>query len=150
MKVKDIMNNIVKVPIDITVVKAAMLMKEKNIGSVVIQDGDDFVGILTERDILNKIVAAGKDTTKEIVKNIMSGPILTIDVDSDISEASEKMEKHNIRRLLVEENNKIAGIITLRDVTKSMRYTLARKYTLGKDKQYQYSRPDYYGHKVKE
>lgn len=144
MKVKDIMNNIVTVSFNITVFEAAIIMSKKNIGSVVIKDGDKFLGILTERDILNKIVATGKDPTRELVKNVMSCPILTIDADSEISEAGEKMEKHNIRRLLVKENNKVRGIITLRDLTKGTRYKLIR------NKQYQYSRPSYYGYKVKE
>jgi len=144
MKVKDIMNRIVTAPINTSVVEAAIIMNKKNVGSVMIKEGDDFIGILTERDILNKIVAEGKDPKKENVKNVMTSSILTINGDSEVSGASKKMEEHHIRRLLVEESDKITGIISLRDVTESMRYTLAR------NKQHQYSRPDYYGHKVKE
>ena len=144
MRVGDIMHNLVTASSSATVLEVAKLMKKKAIGSVVIKNGDNLLGILTERDIMTKIVAEYKDPTKVNVRSVMASPILTIDADSEISEASKKMEKHNIRRLLVKENDKIVGIITLRDVTKSMRYTLVR------NKQYKYARPDYYGHKIKE
>lgn len=130
MKVKEIMSkNIIKINNEITISKAAEIMDEKSIGSLVVEENGEMYGIITERDILKKLVAKGKDPSKTFVKEIMSHFIVKADVNTDIEEARDMLEKNNIRRLVITENDKIVGIITIRDINRNMRYLLGRRIT---------------------
>ncbi len=128
MKVRDIMHGVTKLSSSTTIVEAAIIMDRKKIGSVLIEENDKVMGIMTERDIL-RIVAKGKDPNKVTVKEIMSSPIITVDANVDLSVASSIMERNNIRRLVVTENGEIAGIVTTRDVSNNVNYLLAKGAT---------------------
>jgi CBS domain-containing protein len=97
---------------------AIRTMVEKNIGSVLVTREGSMVGIVTERDILRKLVL-GNSYTKLKVGDVMSSPLVTIDSRAAIGEAADLMAEKNIRRLLVTKNGKILGIITERDVIKA-------------------------------
>jgi CBS domain-containing protein len=101
-------------------------MDKENIGSVIVEDGNS-VCILTERDILRKIVAKGRDTHKTLVRDIMVGPLITIGPEKTVGEADELMTKHKIRRLPVMKSGNMIGIVTVRDVSKGLRYTLGKR-----------------------
>lgn len=139
MIVKDIMHHIIKVPLDTTVSEAAKLMDRKVIGSLVIEEGGRMVGIVTERDILRKVVAAERNLDKTTVKDIMSCPLITIASSASLEAANDLMANHKIRRLMVTEDGEIVGIITTRNVMENIRYTLGR---IIKDDS-SYSRPSY-------
>jgi len=99
---------------------AMKLMVEKNIGSVVVTEGGEMVGIVTERDVLRKCCPQAEcDVMK--ARDVMSSPLVTIDGGAALGEAADLMAEKRIRRLLVTEGGKICGIITERDV---MRATL--------------------------
>ena len=133
MVVKDIMyRNIIKVPSTTTVVEATRIMDKNNIGCVLATEGDKTVGIMTERDVLKKVVAARRNCEKTTVKEVMTSPLITIESDTTIEEANDFMEKNKIRRLVVTDNGKIAGIITIRDIARNYKYSIARKI-LGKE-----------------
>jgi len=128
MVVKDIVKrNIVFISANESIQDAAMLMDDRNIGSLLIRDKGQYVGIITERDIMRKVVAMGKiaDVTK--VRDIMSPALLTIDINSTLEEAQIMMDKKGIRRLVVTEKDRIVGIITQRDVANSLVYSFARR-----------------------
>ncbi len=101
---------------DESVANAAKMMKDKKVGSLIVKDKNTN-GIITERDILYKITAEGKDAKKVKVKDIMSKPLITIDANASVKDAIALMSKHNIRRVVVVENNQIIGVVTQRVIT---------------------------------
>ena len=129
MKVKDALHGITKVSYLTTITEAAVIMDKRKIGSVLIEENGKVIGIMTERDILKKIVAKGENPNKVTVKEIMSSPLITIDANAELSVASSIMEKNNIRRLVVTDNKEIVGIITTRDVSNNVNYLLAKGAT---------------------
>jgi len=107
--------NPVTVKPNISVKEAAKIMKKKGIGNCIVAD-DKPMGIVTESDIIKKVVAEGLDTNNVLVKDIMTTPIIVIGPYVDIEEAMRTMSKCNIRRLPVVEKGKLVGIITQKDV----------------------------------
>lgn len=139
MKIKEMMSGVIKISAEHTVSDAAKIMDEKDFGSLPIEEDGKVIGIITERDVLRKIVAKGKDPKTTPVKDIMTSPIITIGPENSVEEANEIMTSKNIRRLPVEENGKVIGMITLKDVSKSLRYSLGKRLIKEKD----YPRPGY-------
>jgi len=127
MRVKEIMHGVTKIPFWSTVSEAARIMDEKSIGSVLIEENRRVIGIVTERDILRKIVAKGKNPDKVKVKDIMNDPIITIDANEDILEASKIMDEKRIRRLIVVENGQIVGKITANSISRNLKYMVVRE-----------------------
>ncbi|MDF2956864.1 MAG: Signal-transduction protein containing cAMP-binding [Candidatus Alkanophagales archaeon MCA70_species_1] len=116
MKVKDIMSkSIVTAEVDASVEVAARLMRDKNVGSLVVMKGSVPVGIVTERDLITKVLAENKKPSDVLLKDIMSVPLITIDAESSVSEAIELMREKGVRRLLVLEGGKLVGIVTVRE-----------------------------------
>jgi CBS domain-containing protein len=103
------------------VVDAAKLMVEKNIETLIICWGEDAVGILTEKDIVRRVVAKKLPYSTKLLE-IMSKPVITINVNSFLEEANRKMEENRVKRLPVEDKGRIVGIITATDILKSMKY----------------------------
>lgn len=95
--------------------EAAEIMKKKGIGNCIVID-EKPLGIITESDILKKVVAKGLDAGKVLVEEIMVTPLIIIDPYVDIEEAMRTMSKCNIRRLPVIEDGKLIGIITVKDI----------------------------------
>ncbi len=116
--------NIVTVNATTTVSEVAGLMASKNIGSVLVMDSDrgEYVGIVTERDIVRKVVAKGVDASSYMVKGIMSTPLVTIDRDKTIFEAGDLMDQKKVRHLAVVEGDKIVGIVSIRDIINPAQY----------------------------
>ncbi|MEW6593005.1 MAG: CBS domain-containing protein [Candidatus Hadarchaeota archaeon] len=100
-----------------TVAKAAKLMASRSVGSIVVLKGKTPVGILTERDVLDKVVSEDLKPSKVLVEKVMSSPIMTVTPDTDVTEAAKMMSKNKIRRLPVVEKGKLIGIITSADIT---------------------------------
>jgi CBS domain-containing protein len=100
----------------------AKIMSEKKIGSIIISGNGELSGILTERDLVRKVLAKGKDPKSVKVNDIMSKPVVRINEDSDLLDASELMKKKNIRRLVVvDKTKKIVGILSTNDMARVMR-----------------------------
>ena len=123
MKVFEAMTkNPVTVKPNSSVQDAAKIMSEKKIGSIIISGNGEFSGILTERDLVRKVLARGKDPKSVKVNEIMSKPVVRIDEDSDLLDASELMKKKNIRRLVVvDKTKKLVGILSTNDMARVMR-----------------------------
>lgn len=119
-RVKDVMSKNVKtVEPSATVVEAAEVMKNHKIGGLVIVDDEKPVGIITERDIVYKIVV-GKKSLDTKVDEIMSKDLRTIGVERNIDDAAKIMAAHLIRRLpVVDEDGKLVGIIAVKDIMKA-------------------------------
>ena len=111
-----------KTPITITpkntIFEAAKLMKKERIGNVIVSEKKILVGILSEQDIIYKVVAEKKDSNKVLVGDIMSKNVVSITPDKDITDAMLKMSQLKVRRLPVIEDGQILGMLTQKDILK--------------------------------
>jgi CBS domain-containing protein len=99
-----------------SVVEAARLMRDEDVGSVPVMDEGALAGIITDRDITIKVVAEGLDATSTTVGEHMSAHPVTGRPDMTLKEAAELMGREQIRRLPVVEQNRLVGIISLGDL----------------------------------
>lgn len=102
-----------------TVYDAAKQMNERRIGALVVTDGDRVVGIFTERDILNRIVAAGLDPKATPVRDVMTSPMACGRRDSKLAECKSVMASKRIRHLPIVEDGKLYGMISAGDILAS-------------------------------
>lgn len=120
IKVQDIMTRaLITVNPSTTVLQVAKMMEQGGIGAVIVKDGDDLVGIVTDRDYATK-VAANNLSFDTPVEKIMSSPLITINQGELISAAAETMASKKIRKLAVSDNGNIAGIITSTDLVNQL------------------------------
>ncbi len=108
----------IAVPPDTHVVDALRIMAEKNIGSVLVMHGGEYMGIITERDYSRKVVLKGKNSADTNVSEIMSTGLPSVKLTDSIEHCMQLMTGNNIRYLPVFENNTLAGIISMSDVVK--------------------------------
>jgi len=115
MLVKDVMTkNVITIDSNQTILDAYKKYRDNKVGSLVVTDKEKLIGIVTERDLIEK--AIDKDLKTTLVKDIMTPNIKTISPSEDIDTASELMEKFNIKKLPVIYNDNITGIITINDI----------------------------------
>ncbi|RLF58984.1 MAG: hypothetical protein DRN25_04545 [Thermoplasmata archaeon] len=127
MKVKDVMSKNVKtISPEATMEEAALKMRKNKIGCLVVVEGEKPIGIITERDLVYKIVAEGKDT-KTKVREVMSKDLKTIDKEADLKLAAKLMATHIIRRLPVVDNDRLVGIVTLEDIMRAEKIGIDRR-----------------------
>lgn len=116
-KVKDLMSKeIVTVDVGDTVYVASKVMAEKQRGYAIVLKTGKPAGMVTERDLVWKVVAKEIDPSKVRVEEIMASPLITIDPDADLSTAAEIMEKNRIRRLPVTRGDILYGVVSARDI----------------------------------
>src|SRR5437773_2581581 len=108
----------IAVPPDTTVVEALKIMAEKNIGSVLVMDGGEYLGIMTERDYSRKVALKGKNSAVTKVAEIMSIDLPSVKPDDTVEHCMQLMSDKNIRYLPVFENEMLAGLISMSDVVK--------------------------------
>ena len=127
--------NPVMVKPTISVFEVAKLMKKRKSGSVIVVEENQPLGILTESDILRKVVAEGLNAEEVSVAEVMSTPIIVTDPYISIEQAMRTMGRCNIRRLPVVEGGKLTGIITHRDITRisPLLYELCREWPSSED-----------------
>ena len=99
-----------------TVQEAAQYMHSHNIGSVVVSKFDKPIGIVTERDLTQKVVAGGLDPDSTQITEIMTEKLQTMDRYLPIDEANEFMHKNKIRHLAITEEDKIVGMLSVKDL----------------------------------
>ena len=95
-----------------TVSSLMFKMINENIGAVVVVDEGRAVGIITEKDVLERVIMSGKDVYKTRAKDVMSKPLISIEADRPIKEALELMRKNKIKRLAVTKNGFLIGLAT--------------------------------------
>ncbi|TXT56671.1 MAG: hypothetical protein BAJATHORv1_20263 [Candidatus Thorarchaeota archaeon] len=119
MSIRDIMTvKVVTTPPDATAFNVAELMRKADIGSIIIVDSGRPVGIVTEADIVRRVIAEEKDPKKTTAKEIMTSPLVHVEPDTGLTTAMRVMAKSNIRRVAVLKNDSLAGIVTSRDILK--------------------------------
>lgn len=117
MKVREIMTTeLVTVPPSASLTEAARLMRDADIGNVLIQDQDRLVGILTDRDITIRAVAEGMNPSQSQVGDFMTRDLFTGLPDWDVEDAVDLLAEEQIRRLPVVENGRLVGILALGDI----------------------------------
>ncbi len=108
--------NVVTIDPDQTIESAARLMTRYNISSVIVSEGDDIVGILTERDIMMRIVAVGQNPKKVHVREIMTPDIVSCDPSTPLVEACRTMQENRIKKLAVFDDHGLKGIVSITDI----------------------------------
>ena len=117
MQVKDIMHGDVQTTApDDTFAHVAALLHDNAISSVIVMEGDRIAGIVTERDLVN-LVADGKDPQTTSVSDRMTRNVDTVGPRTDIAEAAEHMARLKIRHLPIVDEERLVGIISIRDLT---------------------------------
>jgi len=99
--------------------EAARLMTERRIGSVAVRDGGTIVGLVTERDLVETVLARGRDASQPIREAMRPG-LPRVSADATETECSALMRDHTTRHLLVEEGGKVVGIVSMRDIIQLM------------------------------
>ncbi len=119
--VADIMSSpVVTLDEEVNVRDAALLMTDKRIGSIVVTERGKPVGIVTERDILERVVGPCKDPCETKMKEIMSTPLITITKETAILDAMRKMRENVISRLVVMDADALLGIVSERDIIRAV------------------------------
>lgn len=106
-----------------SVFDALRMMSDKDVGALVVMDGDEMVGIMSERDYARKIVLVGKSSRETRVDEIMSGHVYTIHPEQTVEEAMELMNSKRVRHLPVVEDGekeRVLGMISIGDVVKAI------------------------------
>lgn len=118
MKVKDCMcGEVCCVKTNATVKEIAKLMEQNHIGCVpVCNETNEIVGLITDRDIVLRGIACGRDINKMVANEIMTTNICTCNENDDICQVEKKMSRNQIRRIPVVDNSKVIGILTFGDL----------------------------------
>jgi CBS domain-containing protein len=106
----------VTVESDATIVDAARLMRDRDIGPLLVVDGGTVQGIVTDRDIVVRAVADGRDPSTVRIAEVCTGDVETLSPDEPISDAVRRMEQRDVRRLPVVEGGRPVGIVSMGDL----------------------------------
>jgi len=101
---------------DATAYDAARQMRAEKIGALLVRDGGCYLGIISESDLVRKVLADSLVPVNTLVRSIMSAPLITIDVTASAHDASDLMAQAGIRHLAVLEGGEVAGILSVRDL----------------------------------
>jgi len=121
MKLSEIMTQeVIVIQPDDSIQSAAKKMRDLNIGFLPVCDGEELLGVLSDRDITVRALADGMDATIMLGRDLMTTPAIYCFDDQDVSEAAKIMEENQIRRLVVlsREDNKLVGVISLGDLAR--------------------------------
>ena len=116
-KTREVMSSpVVTVRSEVSVMDALEVMTRDRVGSVVVLDDEEPVGIFTRRDLMNRVMKTNADPWRTGVKEVMSKPLITIEPREPISTAVRKMQQLGVARLVVVEKGRLRGIITQTDI----------------------------------
>jgi len=101
---------------DSTVQEAAQYMRLSNVGSLLVKEFDDFVGVVTETDLTRKVVGGGLNPETTPISEVMTQPVQSMDRFLPVEEANKFMHKNKIRHLAVTEEEKIVGMLSVKDL----------------------------------
>ena len=110
--------DVLKIDGDATVFEAITLMVEANVGSLLVTDDDEIIGIMTERDYLRRVTLQGRTDKETPVRDIMSSPLYVVTVDTPIDECMALMTDRRIRHVPVVDEGEVVGVISIGDLVK--------------------------------
>ncbi|MBD8046049.1 CBS domain-containing protein [Clostridium faecium] len=117
MKINDVMTKeIIKIDGKESVDMAAKMMKQYNIGSIPVYDKDKIIGIITDRDIVVRVMADEKNIKETTVREVMTSNPVCLASDKDVTEAARVMSERQIRRIIVKDEEEVKGIVSLGDL----------------------------------
>ena len=138
-KIKDVMiTDVVTVDVGVNIKQAVERMNNQGIGCLVVLEKGHFAGILTERDVLRRVVAKALNAEKTLVGDVMSKPLTVVDPETDLEDAVKLMFEKQIKKLTVIKDKKLVGLVTMTDIasvqSKMIEHIkeLAEKYDLPK------------------
>jgi CBS-domain-containing membrane protein len=129
---------VVTIDINKTAKQAGELIKKTRKGALIVVKSNKPIGILTDSDLIKKVIAKNVLPSKVKIKNIMSKPLITVSSDDDIIVATKKLKRSNIKRLPVVDKGKIVGVISLTDIavtSPEMIYILENRLRLKEEEQ---------------
>jgi CBS domain-containing protein len=109
---------VLRIGAEAPVLEAARLMVERNVGSLLVTEGGETVGIVTERDYLRRVAAEELDGRKTSVREIMSAPLVVVTPQTSVDECMALMTDRRIRHLPVVDEGNIAGLVSIGDVVR--------------------------------
>jgi len=119
LRVADVMvKEVITIDARLTVKEAADIMNKFEIGCVIAVRKGKAMGILTERDLLKRVIAEGRDASKIKVKDVMTSPLVVTESDMDLGEAVRLMFKMKIKKLPVVDGKKLVGLVSLTDIAR--------------------------------
>ena len=107
---------VVTLPPTASIYEASQKMAEHLIGSVIVMEGPQALGIFTERDLLNRVVAKGLDPKTTLLSQVMSKGLKTVSVQETVEACFRQMEDSKCRHIPVEDDGKIVGVVTMRNI----------------------------------
>jgi len=99
-----------------TAADLADLMKAHRVGSIVVEEGDRPIGIVTDRDLALAVVGGRRSATETTARDLMTGDLVTADISDGVFEVCQKMSEHGVRRMPVMDEGRLVGILTLDDL----------------------------------
>ena len=105
---------------DATVREALELMAQKNIGALLVLDGETLAGVFSERDYARKVILKGRTSSEALVQDIMTAKVITVESAHTIDHCMQVMTEHRIRHLPIMEKQQVKGLISIGDVVKEM------------------------------
>lgn len=119
VRAKDIMKSpIVSVEFTNNTLQVSSLMKEKNVGSVFVEKNGNFVGMITKRDLIWRVLAEQKNPEKISATEVMTSPVVTADLETTLSQIARIMAKNKIRRVLITNGGNPVGVVSEHDIVK--------------------------------
>lgn len=119
LRVEDVMvKEVVKIDADVTIKEAAGVMNKFEIGCLIAVGKGKAAGILTERDLLKRVVAEGKDASQLRVRDVMTSPLVVAEPSMDLGEAVKLMFKMKIKKLPVVADRRLVGLVSLTDIAR--------------------------------
>lgn len=105
---------------DEPVLEGIRLMAEHHVGALLVMQGDELVGIISERDYARKVILKGRSSADTPVSQIMSAPVITVSLNNSVQECMQLMTARRLRHLPVVEGKKVVGMISIGDLVKAV------------------------------
>jgi len=112
-----------------TVLEVSKLMAEANVGSAIVREEDEVLGIFTERDLMRRVVARGRDPSALPVAEVMSSPVRSCRLADDVDACAKQLAEDDIRHLAVIEDGALVGLVGLRDLLRRQVRAMAARAT---------------------
>ncbi|MEE9258205.1 MAG: CBS domain-containing protein [Nitrospinaceae bacterium] len=107
---------ILSIDVESSVQEAAQYMEANHVGSVLVRKYEEYVGLITETDLTRKVLGGKLDPETTLVSDVMTSPILSMDRYLPVDQANEFMHKNKIRHLAITEEDKIVGMLSVKDL----------------------------------